>query len=264
MGCQSDGKIIVGGTFQTSYFSRIMRLMPNGTIDPSFTTLLNNNVSAIAIQPDDKILVSGFFTQKILRLNSNGVIDSSFVSTIGASDQISTIAIENDGRILFAGIITTYNSVAISSSNFIRVNTYGNRDTVFSPVIRTLGGGFGGVQAIAVQPDNNILIGGFFTGVTSSPTYGIGRILPTTGAKDTSFTGTGITYIPGSGSTSVNSINLLPNGDIFITGKFITYNGFTGKNQMVKIKSTGAIDNTFVVAAEDATLCDNYDSVYIT
>jgi hypothetical protein len=33
---------------------------------------------------------------------------------------------------------------------------------------------------------------------------------------------------------------------------------------MVKIKSTGAIDNTFVVAAEDATLCDNYDSVYIT
>jgi uncharacterized delta-60 repeat protein len=264
LGCQSDGKIIVGGSCQTSYFSYIMRLMTDGTLDPSFTIVLNNVVRAIAIQPDDKILVAGAFTQKILRLNSNGVIDSSFVSTIGAVDQISTIAIENDGRILLSGTITTYNGVAISSSNFIRVNTYGNRDTVFSPVITTLGGNPGGVQAITVQPDNNILIGGFFTGVTSSPTYGIGRILPTTGAKDTSFTGTGITYIPSSGTTTVNSINLLPNGDIFITGRFITYNGFTGKNQMVKIKSTGAIDSTFVVAAESATLCDNFDSVYIT
>jgi len=267
LGCQSDGKIIVGGSFSAPNLSKLVRLNTNGSLDASFSGYANATVFQLLVQDDDKIIISGNFTggggsDGLRRLNSNGTIDGSFVSVLINPSAINVITKENDDRILLGGVIVGYNGTTFSTSRrIIRVNTYGSLDPVFVPPIT---GANDVVTAITVQPNNGILVGGRFFSVPNLP-HGIGRLLPTTGLVDTSFTGTGISYLsPSTGNTSVNAINLLPNGDLFITGRFIRYNGSTGKNQMVKIKSTGAIDNTFVVAAEDATLCDNYDSVYIT
>ena len=66
---QPDGKILVGGAF-TSFngttINRIARLNSDGTLDTAFITNTgtgaNNDVIEIAIQPDGKIVVGGYFT----------------------------------------------------------------------------------------------------------------------------------------------------------------------------------------------------------
>ena len=135
-------------------------------------------------------------------------------------------------------------------------------NTAFLPLTT---GGNPSATAIAVQPDNKIIIGGFFTTINNpgvSTNY-IARVLPTTGTKDLSFTGSGFTMLGATGFNAINSISLLPNGSMFVTGLFTSYNG-TSKNQMVVINNNGSVDNTFTAATESITLCDTFQSVYIT
>ena len=66
MRVQSDGKILVGGSFVNFNginLNRLTRLNADGTIDGSFNagTGAASNVNAIEIQPDGKILVGGNF-----------------------------------------------------------------------------------------------------------------------------------------------------------------------------------------------------------
>jgi uncharacterized delta-60 repeat protein len=92
---QSDGKLIAIGNF-TSYSgsanNRIVRINTDGTKDTSFNpgTGFNLTVSALAIQPDGKILVGGNANNyngttfgNIIRLNSDGTIDPTFNITGG-------------------------------------------------------------------------------------------------------------------------------------------------------------------------------------
>ena len=65
---QADGKILVGGqftTFNNTPHNRLVRLLPEGAIDPAFATGTgaNGTVRALWIQPDGDLLVGGDFTQ---------------------------------------------------------------------------------------------------------------------------------------------------------------------------------------------------------
>src|SRR5439155_797511 len=123
---QPDGKIIVGGTFSTlggggtgtTTRKHIGRLNPDGTLDLSFDPGANDRISAIALQPDGKILVGGNFTtcggggigtvprSCIARLNPDGTIDAGFdpgASGRGTEPEDSTIfsiVVQADGKIV--------------------------------------------------------------------------------------------------------------------------------------------------------------------
>ena len=71
--------------------SHVARLNSDGTIDTAFDPNANDLVTALAIQADGKILLSGFFTtlapnggasvfrNVLARLNSNGTVDMNCV-----------------------------------------------------------------------------------------------------------------------------------------------------------------------------------------
>jgi hypothetical protein len=65
---QEDGKIVVGGLF-TQFagvtHNRLVRLLPEGTVDPAFAIGVgaNNNVRALLARSDDWVVVGGDFTQ---------------------------------------------------------------------------------------------------------------------------------------------------------------------------------------------------------
>src|SRR5436190_1985380 len=99
---QSDGKIIVGGTFN-SYdkisANDIIRLNTDGTIDSTFTSATEpfTFVLTVTLQPDGKILVGDLGS--IFRLNSNGTLDSTF--TPGPAIIFPTaISLQSDGKII--------------------------------------------------------------------------------------------------------------------------------------------------------------------
>ena len=117
---QSDGKILVGGSF-TSYngtnSNYIIRLNSDGGYDITFSIGggFDNGITSIAIQSDGKILVGGSFTyyngtnsNYIIRLNSDGSFQHSFDDAF-LNSQINSIAIQSDGNVLVGGYFSSYN-----------------------------------------------------------------------------------------------------------------------------------------------------------
>jgi uncharacterized delta-60 repeat protein len=166
---QADGKILVGGSFNT-YNSvtenSIIRLNADGSKDTSFNTGtgFDSTVFAITTQSDGKILVGGNFTtyngvteNRIIRLNTDGSKDTTFSIGTGFDNLVRAIELQNDGKIVVGGFFTTYNGV--TENRIITLNTNGTKDTAFIS-----GTGFNGdVYSIKQLADGKILVGGNFT-----------------------------------------------------------------------------------------------------
>jgi len=185
---QADGKIILGGSFtklnEEDRF-QIARLNPDGTLDTSFdpgTSYEHGEdlVFALALQPDNKIVVGGQFPKLgsgILRLNPDGTLDDSFKpQTEGLA---FTLAVQTDGKIVLGGDFTTVNGEP--HKQLARLNPDGTLDASFNPELNgvigalrvtfqwgsvaftTSLGAHGAVWALVLQPDGKIVVGGSFT-----------------------------------------------------------------------------------------------------
>ncbi len=242
---QTDGKVLVGGNF-TSYngtiANRIIRLNTDGSIDNSFASGIgfNNDVWAIAIQTDGKVLVGGAFTSYngttanyIIRLNTDGSIDNTFANGTGFNNNILAISVQTDGKILAGGIFTSYNGTSVN--RIIRLNTDGSIDNSFA-----IGTGFNlSAWVISVQTDGKILVGGNFTSYNGTSANRIIR-LNTNGSIDNTFTsGTGFDMV-------IYAISIQANGKILVGGFFTSYNG-TPANYIIRLNTDGSIDNTFAI-----------------
>jgi hypothetical protein len=87
---QPDGRVIVGGDFTTmdgQPRGRIARLLPNGSVDPSFVpgSGFSHDVYALALDAGGSVLVGGRFTvfdgyvtPRLTRLLPNGSLDLSY------------------------------------------------------------------------------------------------------------------------------------------------------------------------------------------
>lgn len=249
---QSDGKILIGGYFLTfKGFTRryLVRLNSDGTEDTAFYTNLanafNNSVETLAIQSDGKILVAGQFTtlngatrNRLVRLNSDGTEDTGFYTNLGTAfnNIVYSLAVQSNGQILVGGQFTTLNGT--TRNRLVRLNSDGTVDTTFYTNLGT-NAVSGTVNAITIQADGKILIGGSFTAVGPSTRNRLNR-LNSDGTTDTAFyTNLGTAF----GST-VNAITVQSDGKILVGGAFTTLNGAT-RNYLVRLNSTGSEDSAF-------------------
>ena len=258
---QPNGKILVGGGF-TSLNGRagvpddLIRLNADGTPDPTFNTHLGRgfddpydggHVYSLAVQPDGKILVGGWFSilngrttipSNLLRLMPDGTLDASFAATLGRGFDypVHAVALQSNGKIVAGGDFSSIYGRPTIPHGFLRLNANGTPDATFNA---NLGTGFSptsSVAAITVQPDGRILVGGQFTGFHGGA--GIPHALMrfnASGLADASFNaglgagfrGTGV-YI-GEGITSpgesVNAIATRADGRIVVGGQFTTLRG---------------------------------------
>ena len=243
---QSDGKIIIGGTFSTyngTARSKISRLNTDGSLDTTFNsgTGANSTVQTTAIQPDGKIIIGGYFTSynglatnRIARLNIDGSLDATFNVGTGANSGVFATTIQSDGKIIIGGYFTSYNGDTIN--RIARLNTDGSLDTSFDPGA----GANNGVLTTALQPDGKIIIGGYFTSYNGIARKGIARLNDNASVDTTFNPGTGV-----NGSTPViYSTALQFDGKVIIGGDFSSYNG-TATNRIARLNSDGNIDTTF-------------------
>ncbi len=269
---QPDGKIIVGGSFNSyngASAKALVRINSNGSIDTSFNTgtgfvlfgtYISGNVyeyvgeiKTTALQPDGKIIVGGIFVKyngtairNITRLNANGTLDTSFdVGTGTYSSKLSygapvghvySINILSETKIILGGDFTSYNNRICGA--FARINSNGVFDLTFNPVT----GANSYVKCSSIQPDGKIIIGGGFTNYNGVDCKGLVR-LNTDGTVDSSFNiGTGFLYynIPG----TILSLYLQSDGKIIVAGGFTSFNGIT-KNNIVRLNVNGSLDATF-------------------
>ena len=136
---QSDGKILIGGSFLTvdgTSMPHLARLNADGTVDTTFTTTVNGDVSAVLASSDGTTLIGGSFTKingaklsfGLAKLKANGARDTKFAPAgKPKSASVTGIAPGLGGGILIATTTTTTSKsgVVSSTSNLERVGSTG-------------------------------------------------------------------------------------------------------------------------------------------
>jgi uncharacterized delta-60 repeat protein len=241
MALRTDGRLLIGGAFTTFNglpSSRIVQLLANGALDNSFTCNVNGIISDIVLEPSGNVLIMGAFTQvngmarnRIARLLPNGTLDASFDPGLGADQTISTAHLLSDGRMLIAGLFTSYGGVA--RGRIARLNANGTLDTTFDP-----GQGANGlIRHITVLPDQRILIGSNFTTYNGVARRYIARLQPD-GALDLTFNA----MVDGSNPSQVIPLN---DGRLIVVGGAgMSFNGVL-RNGIACLLPNGALDPTF-------------------
>jgi len=182
----SNDKILVAGSFSiASNRYAVARLNADGSLDNTFAPFDvyfpnatgRGFVSELAVQGDGKVLIGGSFTNVngtsrngIARINGNGTLDNSFNPGTGTDGNVYSVALQPDGKVLLGGGFTNVNG--ITRNRIARLNANGSLDPSFNPG----SGPDGGVGAIAVQPDGNILIAGNFLFVNGVMQWTMARL----------------------------------------------------------------------------------------
>ncbi|WP_264535481.1 calcium-binding protein [Flavobacterium sp. N1736] len=239
---QADGKIIVGGSF-TSYngntVGRLIRLNPDGSYNAAFNTSIGATTGIIydvCEQVDGKIIIVGSFTKyngvtvnRIARILPNGALDTTFNTGIGSPSNITNVEVLPNGKIVLAGNFIKFNGV--DSHKIIRLHPDGNIDTSFN-----IGTGFNDdVNAMLVQSNGKILLGGKFTSYNEIPANRIIRINED-GTLDTAF-------LSGSGFSgdAVQVIKTDLAGNIMVAGSFTGFYNGIEVNRICFLNSNGTI-----------------------
>jgi uncharacterized delta-60 repeat protein len=267
---QNDGKILVVGYFTTYNGSdcqdRLVRLNTDGTLDTTFNnggSGFDANINSITIQPDDKILVSGYFNNyngvdcldNLVRLNTDGTLDTTFNNGgSGFNGGVNLTRIQSDGKILVSGFFTTYNG-ADCPDGFVRLNSNGSLDITFN----NSGTGFNTyLSKMSIQSDDKIIVSGSFTTYNGAdcPDYLVR--LNSDGSLDELFE---VLFMS---PPSINSISLQSDDKIFIGGYFTTNSGI---NHFMNLNPDGTLNslgNVKILTDYNGLLKyeDNYHSVY--
>jgi uncharacterized repeat protein (TIGR01451 family)/uncharacterized delta-60 repeat protein len=252
-----SGMVYIGGQFEsfngTNAF-HIARLTPGGSLDTSFAFRTggfnkNSTIWAMALDTNGNLLVAGSFTNynttncnRIVRLLPSGRLDPTFLPSsgtpnTGADSDVHAIALDSNGNIIIGGSFTHVNGT--NAPHIARLLPNGVVDSSFNP-------GFGPdstVYALAVEPNNFILMGGSFANYNLVPAGSIAR-LTTAGRLDPGFT-------PGSGANgTVFSIVLQPNSanEIMVGGQFTSFNG-TRRLGITRLFDSGWVDTSFLDTA---------------
>ncbi|MDB6034284.1 MAG: C-terminal target protein, partial [Verrucomicrobiales bacterium] len=189
---QADGKIVAGGAFANingSQQNGIARLTSSGAVDGTFSpgSGANGLVRSVAVQTNGMVLLGGDFitvngaaTPHLARLTSSGAVDNSFNAGFGPDGSVYGIAAHSAGKIAIAGDFLSVNG--FPRSRFARLRANGSIDFTFNMT----SGANSNVNAVVVQPNSAIVIGGEFTEVNGlsrnrlARIHGDDRFVPTT------------------------------------------------------------------------------------
>lgn len=162
-----------------------------------------------------------------------GVCDAAFSVAIGTgvSSYLNAVVVQPDGKIIVAGSFSSF--AGTSRPNIARLLPDGTIDVSFNPGT----GPNGTIEALAVQGDGKILIGGSFTTVGGLARNRVARLLPDGGVD------TGFAPVSGADST-VMAVAAYADGKLVIGGRFSTVNG-AARAGIARLASDGSLDPTF-------------------
>jgi subtilisin-like proprotein convertase family protein len=202
----------------------LIRLNPDGTIDRAFSSRiaasgLNGQVSALAVQPDGRIVLGGVFSipsaptpaswpfHRIGRLLPDGQPDvAGFVhgESTGADLEVRAVAIAPGGGILLGGRFNTVHGQR--REHAARLLPNGAIDLNFHPVTN------GDVHALAVGSSGDVYLAGDFSRVGGVSIRSVARLTPT-GINDPE-------WHPAGFNGEARTLALGPDNRVFVGGEF--------------------------------------------
>jgi len=266
---QADGKLIIAGQFSEVHGvtrPSIARLNVDGTLDLSFDPGAGPDVGVgdVALQPDGKIIIAGFFhtvngldrATGLARLNSDGSLDTSFdpgsvisfEGTAGGTGYVNGIVLQPDGKLVVFGqffFIITGPGTNVARSCVARFNSDGTFDPSYNPGAGAVhsAGTFNTLVLHAARQNlganaGKIIISGSFDSFDGHPVPNLAR-MNSDGSFDATFT-------PGSG-TDETPPGLFVQADDQILA-FSYFDSFSGvaRHSIVRLNATtGIVDSGF-------------------
>jgi uncharacterized delta-60 repeat protein len=240
---QPDEKVLVAGRLSIvdagiTNSVGIVRLNPDGTLDPQFhSAVTNGSVTAVALQSDGRILIGGTFTNvdgvsrySIARLNSDGSLDMTFGGGPSGGG-VSCILPRADGKIFVGGNF---------GGNIALLNSDGSFDKSFQFTGRLgeLVPGPATVYSMAEGLDGKLLIAGNIqlAPYTNANGHAFLQLNPD-GSVDASFNshpGADV-YVAGAAKQ--------PDGNFVIVGQFNSVNG-AARSGVARLFGEGPIIDT--------------------
>ncbi|MCD0466340.1 T9SS type A sorting domain-containing protein [Flavobacterium sp. ENC] len=174
---QSNGNIIVLTTKDNlglaDYFT-LYQLDANGGIIKEISDVFN--ATAIAVQSDDKIVVTGgaigyynFTSCYVNRFNSDFSLDETFNNALAFNGATTVVAVSAEGMYV-GGTFTAVDG--ITKNSLVKLNSDGVLDTTFDVGEGTKGQLF----SLTLQEDGKLLIGRHFLRMLDQPTYNMCRL----------------------------------------------------------------------------------------
>jgi uncharacterized delta-60 repeat protein len=269
MAKQSDGKIVLVGhswrsRLDANFDLILTRFTKDGILDSSFglngikildIKNVDNQIRAIKVQSDDKIVLCVFttnnasaFDYNIIRFNKNGDIDNTFgtngfaVSPFSAADMF----IQTDGKIVVGGTISKIvNGLASGDFGLIRFTSNGQLDNSFAVNgIATVDFNKNEVlRSIDFQSDGKIIVLGVYdNGITNN--YLFARFTQD-GVLDNSFALSGKRIINNFNGAYFSILGIDQNDKIFALGDSPTSQVDIGNFYIIKLDANGALDPSF-------------------
>jgi uncharacterized delta-60 repeat protein len=251
---QPDGKVVIAGRVSDPTLARpaagLIRLNADGSLDAGFgaggkvlaTGSPMPGAMDMALQADGRIVIAGednggSGNLVVARFNGDGSPDLDFGSAGSATTPVSAqgiwagwfsprpLAIQDDGRIVAAGVITTDDPDSPpgvdQSFALVRLNPDGSPDASFGPggiAVASFGPGrLDNPSAILLQPDGKILAAGATSVGWGPGVYALARFNPD-GSLDASFGGGGEVATDFGQDDWVTSIALQSDGRIVAGG----------------------------------------------
>ncbi len=217
----------------------------------------------VATQPNGKVVVAGDQQLRsgvrlvVARLTSAGRLDRSFNRghvQLGPKERAggsigNAVAIQRDGKILVAGVVTDRTGTAQGGMLVVRFTSTGALDRRFgSGGTTVLGGTAGGAaNGLALQRDGKMLLAGSALGTDGLPRIALAR-LDTRGRPDHSFAANGISVAQGSQDLgrdgTADAVAVQPGGGIVVAGS-ARPNLQSQNAVLARFNSRGSLDTSF-------------------
>jgi uncharacterized delta-60 repeat protein len=224
-----------------------------GDVDCSFACggSINGGINAVAVEPGGRVVIAGSFSSvngaargKVARLHADGSTDFTFMNGlagISGYGRVNAVALQSDGKVLIGGEFSTVNGV--NRLGIARLNRDGSLDNHF---LDGLSGVSGWVNALAVQGDGKILMGGYFYKMNGIDRKSLAR-LNADGTLDAGFLDglSGITELRGEIAGTIYSIAVQNDGKVLVGGVFYGVNGERRAN-LARLHSDGTLDRGFL------------------
>ncbi len=266
---QTDGRILIGGsftTYQNETVNHLARLMPDGSIDPTFS-------SGVGISGE------GFFTT-------------------GATS-LTTMALYPGNKLIIGGVFTSYNTTGRNFIARIELGPSCSGDTAVD-VQKVCGSSFTWIDGKIYTSDNNTaihtIIGGNSNGCDSTVRLNLTFLQPSSGTDVQTICGQpyyvwidGVVYIAdnntatytiaGGAANGCDSIvqldlrmyplfttpSITADGGVLNTGSYADYQWYYNSNPIsgeTDAAYTPALDGNYHVVVTDANGCEGTSAVY--
>ncbi|MES2595893.1 MAG: autotransporter-associated beta strand repeat-containing protein [Verrucomicrobiota bacterium] len=257
---QTDGKIMVGGSFTTISGvgrTRLARLNSNISLDTSFGNTDIRNGEVRAIIPEDRdtdtpgfesYAIAGTFTDirgggnrnRLARINADAGLAA---FNPDANNAVLDMVRLPSGKFLVGGTFTAFAGGVIARTRLARLNDDGSVDETFGQEVN------GEVRDLHLEANGDVLVAGVFSQLGDYTRNFIGRV-KVDGNVDTGFAP--------EPDNEVRQIATMADGKIVLAGTFNTVSGVT-QQLVARTLITGANDPGFTRSIIHAGL---YSSLY--